>query len=901
MAGTSYQPLSQSEDVGGSYQEVPRKDVTPTADDILLVRPPVYYNDGPFSPPSSVDESQEHLLDKDRDEFSSAERGHQDHQESKDSHSRLGRVCDFGNKRQTRFVALCLMSLLGLAVVVGIFAGFSSGNSYRTRGSKHITMDHVFNGTFGVERKSLNWVPEAGDGVFSINDNGVIKLIDLNTNTTTELLKYSDVRDTSGRILAWNEWKLSPDMNYVLVKTDYKKQWRWSSFGNYYVHKLSDHTTHPVAPPTNPSSISYATWSPIGESIAFVSKNDLYVLPSADPSAVPIRVTSEGNSSLFFGVPDWVYEEEVFSKPSALWWSPDARRIAFLRSDETKVNDYTFPIYNPTENSFTVTPYTDFVTMKYPKPGFPNPLVTVHVFDLNAYQTQNTVPVGAPAAFIQELTWNGRRSLEDSIIQEIAWVANTTLLVKEISRSADDGSVVICNLAEQQTGLLASGTIVRQLGVHGEEGDKGWIDASQNVYRLPESLGLGEGAYLDMLPTKEGFNQIALFNPAGSTTPQWLTSGQSEVTAPLSVDVQRRVVYFLAAGEDGIGRKLLSVPIPVDSADHQLVSPTALSWDDIPTPSHYDASFSPQAGFYLLSYEGPNIPWQRLIKVDDSNYSYVLTNNSRLNQTISEYRSPSLVYSTMDSDGYVLNTLEIRPPDMDGSGRIKYPVLFRVYGGPGSQTVETKFRRDWDYYLACSLNYIVVTVDGRGTGSKGRQLRNPVKGNLGYWETRDQINAAKFWASKDYVDTKRIGIWGWSYGGFMAAKVVEADAGVHTLAMSVAPVTSWLLYDTIYTERYMGLPVSNALGYMNASISDVRGFNHVDYLLAHGSGDDNVHFANTAHLLDMFTQGRIRGFRFRMFTDSDHSIQKRGANREVFEFMASFLIEKWGKGGQRKD
>jgi dipeptidyl aminopeptidase B len=383
----------------------------------------------------------------------------------------------------------------------------------------------------------------------------------------------------------------------------------------------------------------------------FLSKLD--VEPGChSASAVPIRVTNEGNSSLFFGVPDWVYEEEVFSKPSALWWSPDARRIAFLRSDETKVNDYTFPIYNPTDSSFTVTPYTDFVTMKYPKPGFPNPLVTVHVFDLHAYQTQNIVPVRAAAAFTQELTWTGRRSLEDSIIQEMAWVANTTLLVKEISRSADDGSVVICNLAEQQSGQLASGTIVRQLGAHGEEGDKGWIDAvsprvvsrkmppnpshqSQNVYRLPESLGLEEGAYIDMLPTKEGFNQIALFNPAGSTIPQWLTSGQSEVTTLLSVDVQRRVMsvyrsfhaqctlrwccfrYFLAAGEGGIGRKLLFVPIPVDSADHPLVSSTALTWDDMPTPSHYAASFSPQAGFYLLSYEGPNVPWQKLIKVDD--------------------------------------------------------------------------------------------------------------------------------------------------------------------------------------------------------------------------------------------------------------------------------------------
>lgn len=192
---------------------------------------------------------------------------------------------------------------------------------------------------------------------------------------------------------------------------------------------------------------------------------------------MPIRVTNEGNSSLFFGVPDWVYEEEIFSGPSALWWSPDSRRIAFLRSDETNVNDYTFPIYNPTYDSSTITPYTDFVTMKYPKPGYPNPLVSLHIFDLHAYQSQSAAPAGDPAAFTQQLTWTGRRNPDDSVVQEIAWVANTTLLVKEVSRAADDGNVVVCDLAQQQAGKLASGTVVRKLGKNGEQGDNGWIDA----------------------------------------------------------------------------------------------------------------------------------------------------------------------------------------------------------------------------------------------------------------------------------------------------------------------------------------------------------------------------------------------------------------------------------------
>ncbi len=370
-----------------------------------------------------------------------------------------------------------------------------------------------------------------------------------------------------------------------------------------------------------------------------------------------------------------------------------------------------------------------------------------------------------------------------------------------------------------------------------------------------------------------------------------------------------------------------------------------------PEPSYFSTDFSPEGGFYLLSYHGPDIPWQRVVQAGNSSFDYLLTDNGRLLNVTAEYEAPTIIHSTIENDGYgelslpsirrisetstELNVKEIRPPRMDDSGRTKYAVLFKVYGGPNSQTVTTRWTREWEDFVACSLQHIVVIVDGRGTGSKGRALRSAVKGNLGFWETRDQIYAARMWAGKDYVDPKRIGIWGWSYGGFMSAKVAEADAGIHSLAMSVAPVTSWRLYgmlyfqdifcltnklaDSIYTERYMNLPDVNPGGYINASISNVTGFHKVDYLLAHGSGDDNVHFANSAHLLDMLTAERVRKFRFRMFTDrwvscvfkpvefwadnfgfSDHGISRRGAKQEVYEFLTSFLIEKWGKGGRRR-
>lgn len=255
------------------------------------------------------------------------------------------------------------------------------------------------------------------------------------------------------------------------------QQWRHSGFSNYYVHNIEAKTTHPIIPPTFPSKTAYATWSPTGNAIAFVTDNDLYILPSAAPETAPIRVTTTGNSSLFHGVPDWVYEEEVFSANYALWWSPDSQKVAFLTLDETAVPEFKFPIYNPTENSDAVIPYTNDVVMKYPKPGYNNPLVTVQIFDLGNYLEAHESGHGT---LVDEQTlrldWEQRHSPDNSIVTEVAWVGNTSLIVKEVNRNADDGNVVLFDLSAPNFYQRELGKVVRKLGTNGEQGDKGWIE-----------------------------------------------------------------------------------------------------------------------------------------------------------------------------------------------------------------------------------------------------------------------------------------------------------------------------------------------------------------------------------------------------------------------------------------
>jgi len=249
-----------------------------------------------------------------------------------------------------------------------------------------------------------------------------------------------------------------------------------------------------------------------------------------------------------------------------------------------------------------------------------------------------------------------------------------------------------------------------------------------------------------------------------------------------------------------------------------------------------------------------------------------------------------LKYETIHVNGFDINVLERRPPHFDPNR--KYPVLFYLYNGPGSQMVEKKFRVDFQAYIASSLGYIVVTVDGRGTGFLGRDLRCVVRGVIGYYEAQDQIAVAKIWAKKNYVDEERIAIWGWSYGGFMTLKTLELDGGeTFKYGMSVAPVTDWRFYDSIYTERYMHTPQHNAAGYDNSSIHDVKSLaKNVRFLMMHGVADDNVHMQNSLTLLDKLDLAGVENYDVHVFPDSDHSIYFHNANRIVYDKLSSWLV-----------
>ncbi|GAA5940217.1 hypothetical protein JCM1841_004894 [Sporobolomyces salmonicolor] len=938
-------------------------------------RPPAFAIPDPFAPLNRGDADADDLSSASSDSGGVQDYGDDDEEEQGEKQRLVqegemldpeGRMWEDRKTAQAMFksrrrLLLCAVSafllfLLFSGLLLSHLLSPSTGrHTFRGEGLKTITREHLANGTFWTEEVQLDWLAEAGDGVYSQRaEDGSILLTDINKNETRLLVDGNNIRDGREK-LEWVRFKVSADLKFILFDTDWTKQWRHSSHANFWVHDIAASTTVRLRSPSYPPHTAFASFSPRNHHIAYVHANDLYVLenpPARGERVSPIRLTVDGSPTTFNGVPDWVYEEEgrllVFSSDTTTWWSPDASKLAFLSFDEELVPEYEFPIYNTEWATPGAQPYPAHTVMRYPKAGFPNPKVRIRVFDLAAYLSLASRPnpfstsIASPtvdprvSSLIYDLVFSSPFPETDVVVSEVTWVGKDQLIVKATDRTARVQRVALFDLSkvggggDQEDGK--TNIIVGQVVRDDDFGqlDGGWAEPGQNIVGIETTTLLHSSAssdaapipsyppgYLDIVPASNGFNHLAYFSPADSKNPVFLTEGDWEIDGSVqAVDVQRGLIYFIAA-KPSIERHLYSVPLPSHERLAELAAAQASGTTGLPPPTaltntnargYYSASFSPFAGVYQLNYEGPSMPWQKLIKVDDPNYSNTLVDNAALTKVDTQFQHADISYSTVtveptasaDGNKIELNAVELRPPLMDVSGRTKYPVLFQVYGGPNSQTVTTRWQRDWQQYVSSSLGYVVVRIDPRGTGFKGRRHRMPVRNRLGELEQADVIEAARQWAELPYVDEKRVGIWGWSFGGFLTAKVIEANSSVFQLGMAVAPVTDWQYYDSIYTERYMSTPKLNPGGYANSSVSRMDGFKHADFALAHGSGDDNVHYQNTAALLDRFTVAHVRNFRFRMFTDSDHSISMRGAYWELMAWLEAFLLEKFGEGGRTK-
>lgn len=735
-----------------------------------------------------------------------------------------------------------------------------------------LTFDDVRNGTFRPNYKQLQWIhsPES-----VTNDQGTYLVTDTEHGKTKYVVKslldesyhYTLYNDSSfrfrGNTYEIDDLKASPDLEKAILKTDTTKGWRYSSTALYWTLDVKSQKIEPLF--DLKTKVSATLWAPTSNSIAFILNNNVYVKSLV--LGVIGQVTFDGSAEIFNGKPDWVYEEEVFASDMVLWWSPKGDKLTFLKFNDTLVPEYTIPYFVQDGHD----DYPEMVTIKYPKPGYTNPTVDLIVAEIGSDITTHTVHLDS-------------EKIKDNIIVDVLWVSDDFILTKSSNRASDELEVYLVSTKDGAQAEL----------VRSHYAEKAWFEVSHATF-VPknESLGRLNDGYIDYVE-HEGYNHLAYFTPPHNPEPVFLTKGRWEVLST-HVDFLTNMVYFIGTHASSVERHFYSVNL-TETKLEKVNEPRKITRGD----GWYSGSFSSGSRFMLLTSQGPGVPEQTLIDLQEEQVVKIMESNGKLKTNVAKFDLPkqnitviSLGIDEETGEEIVANAMEVYPPSFDPSK--KYPVLFYVYGGPGSQMVTQQFSILFSQVVAAELNAIVVTVDGRGTGyntgALGSRFKFCVRDRLGHFEPLDQIAAAKKWALYPYVDEDRIAIWGWSYGGFLTLKTLETDeSDVFSYGVAVAPVTKWRLYDSIYTERYLRTPQENPEGYATASIQRAEKFkSKTRFLVMHGSGDDNVHFQNSLRLVDDLNLASVENFDFMVFPDSDHSIRYHNGNIVVFDRILDWL------------
>ncbi len=655
------------------------------------------------------------------------------------------------------------------------------------------------------------------------------------------LVKSSELKDENGKSLSIDDYTFSADESKLLLATSQESIYRHSSKSFYYIYDLNTKKTTPLTD-NSKGKQRLAEFSPNGLMVAFVRNNNLFMKNLE--TNVEHQVTVDGKmNQIINGAVDWVYEEE-FSFHKGFHWSPNGRRIAYYKFDESKVKEFQITYYNDL--------YPDHYKFKYPKAGEDNSIVSVHVFNVNSLTSNDVILSGETDIYIPRMKWS--KNPEVLFITQLNRLQNQLDLYK-----------VNCNPKDpKQTKLIGKVIYI--------EKSKTYIDIHDNLTFLEN------GSFL-WTSEKSGYNHIYLISENGDKGDQ-LTKGEWEVTELLGVDEKRKKIYFISAEDGPTQRQLYSIDL--DGKNKKKLS-TKKGFNE--------ATYSTTFDYYINYHSDANTPYYITLHKNDGSLVKVLKDNKALVEKTKEYGfQPKEFFSFTTSEGIKLNGWKILPPNFDASK--KYPVLMTCYNGPGINLVNDSWggRNLMWHQLLAQKGYIVVCVDGRGTGYRGRDFKHVTYLQLGKYETMDQIETAKYLGGLPYVDASRIGIQGWSYGGYMASLCMTKGADYFKAGIAVAPVTNWRYYDNVYTERFMRTPQENGESYDKNSpinhVSKLKG----KYLLVHGGGDDNVHPQNSMEMINALVKAN-KEFEMFYYPNKNHGIYGGTTRMHLFNKMTKFLEE----------
>ncbi len=700
--------------------------------------------------------------------------------------------------------------------------------------NKEITLEDIWkNKTFSA-KNVRSFRSMQNDEFYTILNQGKIEKYSYSNGELIEvLLSDSLLVDQNNKSIEIGDYEFSNSEKNILIETEAEPIYRHSYYAKYYLYNTENKSITPLclgSKQRNP------IFSPDDKKIAFIRDNNMYIYYIDEKREQQITFDGELNK-IINGAPDWVYEEE-FSYSRAMEWSANSNYLAFVRFDESKVKEFSLNFYGEL--------YPEKYNYKYPKAGENNSLVSVHIFNLSSNSTR-TVDIGADTnIYIPRIQWTNDADI---------------LLIQRLNRLQNQYDLLLSNQATQTTQLLLS------------ESNKYYIDINDRFYFTKDKKSI------ILTSEKDGYNHIYQYDMKGKLVKQ-LTQGKYDVTSIYGVDEIKKRVYFQAAFSSPINRELFFVSLK-NGKTTQLSTKVGTN----------NATFTSNFKYYTLNYSNANQPPYISVNATEGNELYVLEDNSTLKSKLNEFSFSTLTFIEVPiENGINLQASIIKPLNFDSTK--KYPVLMYVYGGPGSQTVTNSWGHSnfiWFQMLAQN-GYIVVSVDNRGTGARGEEFKKMTYLQLGKYEVIDQINAAKFLGNQSFVDKDRIGIFGWSYGGYMSTLCMTKGADYFKAGIAVAPVTNWRYYDNIYTERFMRTPAENENGYdSNSPISHVSLLKG-KYLLVHGDADDNVHVQNTMDLTTALIS-QDKAFEMFVYPNSNHGIYTgKNTRLHLYRKMTDFIL-----------
>ena len=655
------------------------------------------------------------------------------------------------------------------------------------------------------------------------------KIILYNFKTGAEEKTLLDVENTKGvKINKITGYEFDSTENRILVSTELNYIYRRSFNTSYYLYNVSRNELEPLSEKENTQQMAH--FSPNGRLVAFASGNNLYIKKLM--YGTEIQITKDGQlNEIINGTPDWVYEEE-FGLTCCFIWSKDSKLLAWTRFDEKDVKEFAFDKYDY--------PYDNSYKYKYPKAGETNSSVSVHVYDVENRTTKQMDCGEGNDIYFPIMKWTND--------------PNVFALVR-MNRNQTELDLLSVNA---RSGVATA--LVR-------EKENEYID-----YENYNCLTFMDDNSFVALSERDGWKHIYMYNQNGMMLKQ-LTKGNWEVTDLYRYDIKTGECWFQATKEKSTERHIykLDKKGKITCLDNKPGTHSA-----VVTPHYLIDDFS--------DAETPDI-----FTLYDSKGKKIRTimDNSALKETIASYQLPKKEFFTLKTaEGIELNAWIVKPKEMK-PGK-KYPLVMVQYSGPGSQEVKNKYTMDWEMYLAME-GYVVACVDPRGTGARGRQFRNESYKQLGIIETHDQIEAAKVLGQMEFVDAKRICIWGWSYGGFMALNcMINGGGSIFKAGIAIAPVTDWRLYDSTYTERFMQTPQSNDRGYEKSEIISKAGQLKGKLLLCHGTADDNVHIQHSM----LFVENMIKAgvdFEMQVYPNKNHSILGNETRLHLYRRFNKFI------------